>query len=73
MKQMQLKDLYAACKEAMNRGDGEKYLVLSDDNEGNGYHGMFYTITQASKERDAYEGLIYDSVEKNLDNILVIG
>ena len=41
MKQMKLKDLYQACKEQMEAGNGEKSLVVAADNEGNGYHGMF--------------------------------
>ena len=45
MRQIKLKDLYQACKEQMEKGNGEKSLILSDDNEGNGYHGMFFTLT----------------------------
>ena len=44
MRQIKLKDLYQACKEQMEKGNGEKSLILSDDNEGNGYHGMFFTL-----------------------------
>jgi len=73
-KQIKLKDLYAACKEQMALGNGEKVLVVSDDNEGNGFHGMFFTITPIEpKMKGYYESLIMDSCETNADNILLVG
>ena len=74
MNQIKLKDLYAACKEQMEAGNGEKSLVLSDDNEGNGYHGMFFTLTVVNKDNiDGFVGLISDNAEPNIHNIIVVG
>ena len=73
-KQIKLKDLYAACKKQMEMGNGEKVLVVSDDNEGNGFHGMFFTVsTIRKKDRRYYESIIRDSCETNADNILLVG
>lgn len=41
MKQMQVKDLYECCKEQMDKGNGDKFIVVTDDNEMNGFHGIF--------------------------------
>ncbi len=74
MKQIKLKDLYQACKEQMEAGNGEKSLVVSDDNEGNGYHGMFFTLTVITpKNTDDYSGLIGDNAEPNIHNIIIVG
>ena len=73
-KQIKLKELYVECKKQMALGNGEKVLVVSDDNEGNGFHGMFFTITPIEpKMKDYYEHLIRDSCETNADNILLVG
>ena len=74
MGQIKLKDLYLACKEQMEAGNGEKSLILSDDNEGNGYHGMFFTLTVITPENvDGFSGLIGDNAEPNIHNIIVVG
>ena len=74
MEQIKLKDLYQACKEQMEAGNGERSLVLSDDNEGNGYHGMFFTLTVITPEnKKDFFGLIGDNSEPNLENIIVVG
>lgn len=74
MDQIKLKDLYQACKEHMEAGNGEKSLILSDDNEGNGYHGMFFTLTVITPENvDGFSGLIGDNSEPNIQNIIVVG
>ena len=73
MGQIKLKDLYQSCKEQMEAGNGEKSLILSDDNEGNGYHGMFFTLTVITPENvDGFVGLIGDNAD-NIHNIIVVG
>jgi replication fork clamp-binding protein CrfC len=73
-KQIKLKELYDECKKQMALGNGEKFLVVSDDNEGNGFHGMFFTVSAIrKKDRKYYESLIRDSCETNADNILLVG
>lgn len=58
----------------MDKGYGEKILVVSGDNEGNHYHGMFYTLTPITAEnKDGFQDLIYDNNEMNLENIIVVG
>lgn len=74
MKQIKLKDLYQSCKEQMEAGNGEKSLVVAADNEGNGYHGMFYTLTVITPENvDGFSGLIGDNADPDIYNIIVVG
>jgi hypothetical protein len=71
---MKLKDLYIACKHYMDKGYREKTLVVIGDNEGNHYHGMFYTLTPITAEnKDGFQDLICDNNEMNLENIIVVG
>lgn len=74
MEQIKLKELFEACRVLMKAGHGEKSLVISDDNEGNGYHGMFYTLTVITPENvDGFVGLIDDNNEADIHNIIVVG
>lgn len=74
MEQIKLKELFEACRVLMKAGYGEKSLVMSDDNEGNGYHGMFYTLTVITPENvDGFVGFIDDNNEADIHNIIVVG
>ena len=72
MKQLQLKDLYEACKAHMEAGNGDKYLIAANDNEGNGYHGVFYLITEVKPDDKHIEWLISDS-NHPINELLIIG
>lgn len=69
MVQMTVKALMEFCKEQIAEGNGDKMIVVSDDNEGNGYHGLFYAFTPA----DDFVDDIYDSRSKDPDKIIVLG
>jgi hypothetical protein len=73
---MTVKELYLELTEEMNKGNGDKYLVVADDNEGNSYHGMFYGVTSDPKmvrENIECSNGLYDCCETNYDNIIILG
>ena len=49
-----IKDLLKACQEQIAKGNGDKVIVLSDDDEGNGYHEMYYLFTENVAENDLW-------------------
>ena len=70
---MTVKQLYLELAEEIKNGNGDKAIIIADDNEGNGYHGMFYGITSDPETiRDAVEDL-YDSAETDPDKIVILG
>lgn len=69
-KQMTVKQLYALCAEQIKKGNGNKTIVVGDDNEGNGYHGMFFGFTEDVAE---FVGDIYDSVSNDPKEIIILG
>lgn len=76
MKQLTVKQLYALLIEEITKGNGDKKIVVADDNEGNSFHGLFYGIT--SEPNDIKENIensngIYDSQEKDLNKIVILG
>lgn len=42
--------LYSFCKKQIDKGNGNKHIIISDDDEGNGYHTLFYQFTDNTEE-----------------------
>lgn len=71
MKQLRVKDLKKFVDEAIDNGYGDRYIVVSDDNEGNGYHGMFFQFSTDHLEN--YVNLIGDSKTNDPTKFVVLG
>jgi len=53
MKPMTVNDLYKDCATEILNGNGERVIMISDDDEGNGYHYLWYsfqTVTDYDNE-----------------------
>lgn len=48
-------------------------IVISNDNEGNGFHGMFYDITYDYDDVKAFQDEIYDSQSTDPNEIVLLG
>ena len=46
MTQVTVERLLELCKEEVQKGNGHKIVLLSNDDEGNGYHECFYEFTE---------------------------
>ena len=78
--QMTVKQLLKLCQEEVKKGNGDKFIVVADDNEGNGYHGMFYGFSDAMEMEadlqqygDSVENQIYDSCHTKPEEIIILG
>lgn len=69
-KQMTVEELFVLCGKELVKGNGKKNIVLSDDNEGNGYHGMFFGFTPVDEDFTNY---IYDSITNSPDDTIILG
>lgn len=45
MKVLTIKDLYKECKKEIEKGNENKVIMISQDDEGNGYHYLWYSFT----------------------------
>ena len=41
---MNVEELMEYCKEAIENGKGKHEILISDDDEGNGFHYLFYSF-----------------------------
>ena len=70
MSQMTVFDLYNECIRQVSRGNGDKKVVISDDNEGNSFHGLFFGFTKWSED---FKDYIYDSTANSNDDTIILG
>ena len=61
------------CEQEIALGNGEKQILISDDDEGNGYHTLFYGFTSNQDEiKGLYElGIFHDDNDPN--NVIILG
>ena len=72
--QMTVKDLYDELRQVINAGHGDKKVVIANDNEGNGYHGMFCGVLDDPEEIEvSIEAGLNDSEETDPNNIVIVG
>lgn len=70
--QITVEQLLELCKTQVEQGHGKRYIVISDDNEGNNYHGMFYGFTEIDDEEKG-DYPIYDSQYTDPKDIIILG
>ena len=45
MKPLTIKELYEECEKQIEKGNGNKVIMLSNDDEGNNYHYCWYAFS----------------------------
>lgn len=74
IEQITVAELYMMCQQQIKAGNGGKYIIVSDDNEGNGYHGMFFGLTPIKGETKGCIGeMISDSQVEDIDKLIILG
>lgn len=65
--------LMKACAEQVKKGNGDKKIYLSDDDEGNGYHEMYFLFTDELNEIKECNELTLFVEEDELKDIVILG
>lgn len=76
MKAFTIDDLYKNLAELRKQGFGKKHILISADDEGNGYHELFYLVNPNAREFFGGAGgalLPYGVEEEDLDDYVVLG
>lgn len=74
MKPLTINELYKECEKQIKKGNGNKVIMLSDDDEGNGYHYCWYSFTNIEDALDTYiqdDYLINERIAKKEDTIIL--
>ena len=59
------------CKEQVKKGNGDKVVLISSDDEGNGFHTLFYEFTDDKESLEALSELFHDG--NNPDEVVILG
>lgn len=71
MKEITVRDLARACEKQIKKGNGDKAILISDDDEGNGFHTLFYSFCD-DKEYIA-ECLEIEHDHHTIDDVVILG
>ena len=68
-----VKELGFVCDQLKKEGYGDQVVLLSDDDEGNGYHTLFYTFLTDKKmiKELADSGMFHDNNDP--DEVVILG
>lgn len=76
MKQLTVNDLKRFVDKQVEKGNGNKYIIISNDVEGNGYHGLWYSFLDSKEhivEAITTSNGISDSVVEDSDKLVILG
>ena len=59
--------LLKCLQDQVAKGNGKKKILLSNDDEGNGYHEMYYEIIEVVESNDMWAEI------KNPDEYIILG
>jgi len=69
-----VEELAKACAAQIKAGNGKKKILLADDDEGNGYHSMYFLFTPAKECLGGeYPPNAPRDAEKNPDKYIILG
>ena len=72
-KQITVQQLYRMCKRQIEKGNGNRRIIISDDVEGNGFHGLFFGFCDV-RQLNLYDcSCIVDTETRDELEVLVLG
>ena len=66
METITVNQLFKACKDEVAKGNGDKYILISGDDEGNSFHELFYLFSHLKGEDISY-GLPFGVSEEDVN------
>lgn len=61
--------LYKLCEEQIKKGNGKKTIMISQDDEGNGFHYLYYAFSTV--EEAGAEDSISENIAEKEDTIIL--
>lgn len=73
VKTLTIDDLYALAKDLKAKGLGKKKILISDDDEGNGYHELFFGFNTDVESLLEYSYAHGVSKEEAIKDYVILG
>jgi len=71
--QMTVERLYQECARLMRMGLGKKIVLVTDDDEGNGYHALWYDFTTDVNQIRETKQVCYFHDDDDPKDVVLIG
>lgn len=68
-KPITVEQLKKCCEEQIKKGNGKKVIMISDDDEGNGFHYLWYSFSGVDDTCEDY--FINEDIAKKEDTIIL--
>lgn len=69
-----VKDLLDYCMQEVADGNGDKVVYISNDDEGNGFHGLYYAFTTDPEDIRGYVDGSHSRMNNvDIDSIILLG
>ena len=77
-KPLTINQLFKYCQDEIKRGHGDYIIMLSNDDEGNGYHYCWYSFVTPKDLNSGFEELGYnidglDESVASIDKTIILG
>lgn len=75
-KPLTVKDLLKLCQMEISKGKGDNVIMLSDDDEGNGYHYCWYSFTNPMCGEEIEEEFYSEFIDERIapkNKTLILG
>lgn len=66
-----VKELLSACRKQVDKGNGDKVVLITSDDEANAYHTLFCLFTDDKEEIESASTLFQDSNDPN--DVVLLG
>lgn len=70
-KPLTIKQLKKFIDDEIKKGNGDKVIMISDDDEGNGYHYLWYALTPAEELLHGDDYCIDDRIASVVDTMIL--
>ncbi len=68
-----VKQLKELCEKQIKKGNGDKHILISNDDEGNGFHTLFYDFADNKTVGFAYMLTMEHDGTHNVNNCVILG
>ena len=71
---MTVNELLNYCKEQIKLGNGNKTIYISDDDEGNGYHSLYFRFTDDKDDvKELLMSTCTQTYDDKIEDIIILG
>ena len=73
MGEITIRELAVYCASEIANGNGDKKILLSNDDEGNGYHGLYYAFSPLDEDLICVVDNCVHINESNVNEYIILG